>query len=262
MFEELLEDVAQTNGLRETNTWVKLAAGLGAIILCLISTGYAAPLFIALVLSAAVLVLARIDIRFYSELFLVPLWFAILSAVVIVLISGGEHIYWYWDPAPFLSLSVTQESINQGFFVLCRVIGGTSALLFIALTTPMTDLFAVMRRCGIPDYVIDLAMIIYRTIFFLIDQVRQIHHAQVMRLGYSTWRESITTFSILCGAAFIASWDAGDDLIRAMDARCYDGKFAVMGETRPVGISSLAALGIFLIGGSAAVIFTRGMTLL
>ncbi len=262
MFEELLEDVAQNNGLREVNTTVKLAAGLGAIILCLLSTGYLAPLFIALVLSGAVLLLARVDIKTYGELFLVPLWFGLLSAIVIVLISGGEHVYWSWDPLPFLSLSITRESINTGFFILCRVIGGMSALLFIALTTPMTDLFAVMRKCRVPDFVIDLAMIIYRTIFILMDQVRQIYHAQVMRLGYSTWRESITTFASMCGAAFIASWDEGDDLIRAMDARCYDGKFALLGESRPAGFRSVASLCLFLIAGSAAVYASQGMTLL
>jgi cobalt/nickel transport system permease protein len=262
MFEELLEDVAQANGLRETSTWLKLAAGLSAIVLCLLSTGYAAPLFIALVLSAAILFLARVDIRTYAELFLVPLWFALMSAAVIVLISGGEHVFWSWDPLPFLSLSVTRESINTGFFVLCRVIGGMSALLFIALTTPMTDLFVVMRRVRIPDFVIDLAMIIYRTIFFLLDQVRQIYHAQVMRLGYSGWKESVGTFSMLCGASFIAAWDAGDDLVRAMDARCYDGKFALLGENRPVEFRPLACLALFLLAASAAVVATQGMTLL
>ncbi|HEX3001052.1 MAG TPA: cobalt ECF transporter T component CbiQ [Methanoregula sp.] len=262
MFEELLEDVAQKNGLREVNTWLKLAAGISAIVLCLLSTGYISPLFIALVLSAAVLILARVNVLTYAELFLVPLSFALVSAVVIILISGGEHVFWSWDSLPFLALSVTRESVNTGFFVLCRVIGGMSALLFIALTTPMTDLFVVMRKLRVPDFVIDLAMIIYRTIFFLLNQVRQIHSAQVMRLGYSGWRESIHTFAMLCGAAFIASWDAGDDLVRAMDARCFDGKFALLGENRPVELRPLFALTIFLVMASAAVIATQGMTLL
>jgi cobalt/nickel transport system permease protein len=262
MFEELLEDVAQKNDLRGVNTWLKLAAGLSALVLCLLSTGYASPLFIALVLSAAILILARVDIRTYAELFLVPLWFAVMSVIVIVLISGGEHVFWSWDPLPFLSLSVSRESINTGFFILCRVIGSMSSLLFIALTTPMTDLFVVMRKCNIPDFVIDLAMIIYRTIFFLMDQVQQIYRAQVMRLGYTGWRESIQSFSMLCGAAFIASWDEGDDLIRAMDARCYDGKFALLGENRPVEIRPLAGLVLFLAGALVAVVASQGMTLL
>jgi cobalt/nickel transport system permease protein len=262
MFEALLEDVAQNNGLREVNPWVKLAAGLSALVFCLLSTGYASPLFIALVLSGAVLLLARVDIRTYAELFLVPVWFAVMSAIVIVFITGGEQVFWSWEPLPFLSLSVSRESINMGFFILCRVIGSMSALLFIALTTPMTDLFMVMRKCKIPEFVIDLAMIIYRTIFFLMDQVQQIRNAQVMRLGYSGWRESINTFAMLCGAAFIASWDAGDDLIRAMDARCYDGKFALLGENRPVELRPLAALVVFIGVASGIVVATQSMTLL
>jgi len=262
MFEELLEDVAQKNGLREVNTWVKLATGLGAITLCLLSGSYVSPLFIAIILSAAILLLARVDPRTYAELFLVPLWFAGMSAAVLVLISGGEQVFWSWNPLPFLSLSISRESINTGFFVLCRVIGGMSALLFIAVTIPMTDLFIVMRNVRVPDYVIDLAMIIYRTIFFLMDQVQQIYRAQVMRLGYSGWKESITTFSMMCGASFIASWDAGDDLVRAMDARCYDGKFALLGENRPVEVRPLCGLLLFLVAGAAVVTVTQGMTLL
>ena len=174
------------------------------------------------------------DAKTYAELFIVPFWFAVMSVAGIILIYGGQDVFWSWDLLPSFTLSITRESINQGIFVFCRVIGGMSAMIFIALTTPMTDIFIVFRQCRIPEVVIDLMMIIYRTIFILLDQVIQIYNAQVMRLGYSTWRESIHSFASLCGAAFIASWEAGEDLIRAMDARCYDGKFALLGENRPV----------------------------
>jgi cobalt/nickel transport system permease protein len=262
MFEELLEDIAQTNGLREVNTYLKIAAGLGAIVLCLLSTSYIAPLAIALALSLALILLARIDCRTYAELFLVPLWFALLSIAGIILISGGETVFWHWTPLPWLSFSVTRESINLGVYVFCRIIGGMSALCFIALTTPMTDLFIVMRRCRLPEAVIDLMMIIYRTIFILMDQVTQIYRAQVMRLGYSGMRESVQSCATLCGAAFIASWNSGEDLVRAMDARCYTGKFALMGENRPVEGVPLLALVLFLAGSSAIVLVSGTITLI
>lgn len=262
MFEELLENIAQNNGLREVNTYIKLAAGSGAIVLCLLATGYAAPLVIALILACAILFLAKVDAKTYAELFFTPLSFALVSAVVIVLISGGETSYWNWSPVPSFSLSISRESINYGIFILCRVIGCISALCFISLTTPMTDLFAVMHRCRIPECVIDLAMVIYRTIFSLIDQVRLIYNAQVMRLGYSGWQESVISFSSLCGAAFIASWDSGNDMIRAMDARCYAGKFATLGENRPVELFPLLACMMFLSAGAAAVIVSQGMTVI
>jgi cobalt/nickel transport system permease protein len=257
MFEELLEDIAQNNGLREVNTYLKLTAGIGAILLCLISTSYLPPLFIFIVLTGAVIFLARVDAHTYGELFIFPLGFAIMSVAGIILITGGQDIFWRWDLLPGFSLSITRESINQGFFVFCRVIGGMSAMCFISLTTPMTDIFTAFRQCRMPESVIDLMMMIYRTIFILMDQVIQIYQAQVMRLGYSTYRESITSFSSLCGASFIASWDAGEDLIRAMDARCYDGKFALLGESHPVEAVPCCAVAIFL-ALSACVVIASG----
>ena len=262
MFEELLEDIAQKNGLREVNTYLKLAAGLGAILLCLLSSSYLSPLFIAVVLTCAILILARVDAKTYAELFIIPFWFAILSVAGIILITGGQDIFWQWNILPSFSLSITRQSINQGLFVFCRVIGGMSAMIFIALTTPMTDIFIVFRQCRVPEVVIDLMMIIYRTIFILIDQVIQIYQAQVMRLGYSTYHESLHSFATLCGAAFIASWNAGEDLIRAMDARCYDGKFALLGENRPVERIPCLAVVCFLTLSAAVVIISGTITII
>jgi cobalt/nickel transport system permease protein len=262
MYEEFLEDIAQTNGLREVNTYLKLIAGLGAILLCLLSTSFIAPLFIAIVLSGAILFLAKIDARTYGELFIVPFSFAVMSVAVIILLSGGGEVYWNWNPLPWFSLSITSESINEGFFVFCRVIGGMSALIFIAITTPMTDLFIVMRQLRIPEVVLDLAMIIYRNIFMIMDQLVQTYRAQVMRLGYGSFRESIQSFATMCGSVFIASWDSGEDLIRAMDARCYTGKFAVLGETRPVEPLPLFAVAGFLIVSSLVVVISMNITLI
>ena len=262
MFEDILENIAQKNGLRQVNTYLKLAAGTGAILLCLSSTSYIAPLFIAALLTLAILFLARVDAKTYAGLFIHPVWFAIVSVAGIVLVYGGSTVFWSWDPLPWFSLSITRESINQGFFVFSRIVGGMSAVCFIALTTPMTDLFIVMRQCRIPDAVIDLAMIIYRTIFIIVDQVQQIYNAQVMRLGYSTFRESIYSFASLCGAVFIASWTAGEDLIKAMEARCYDGKFALLGETRPVERIPLFAVMAFLSLSSLVIICSGNMTII
>ena len=262
MYEELLEDLAQKNGLREVNTYIKLITGLGAIILCLLSTSFISPLFIALILSCSILILARVEAKTYAELFIVPLGFAAMSVTGIILIYGGDDIFWQWNIMPWLPVSVTRESINQGVFVLCRIIGGMSAMIFIALTTPMTDIFIVLRQCRVPESVIDLMMIIYRTIFILMDQVIQIYHAQVMRLGYSRYRESVRSLAVLCGAAFIASWHAGDDLIRAMDARCYDGKFALLGETRPLETVPVLAAAVFLVLSAAVVMLSGNTTLL
>jgi cobalt/nickel transport system permease protein len=61
----------------------------------------------------------------------------------------------------------------------------------------------------------------------------------------------------MCGAVYIASWDAGEDLIHAMDSRCYEGKFALLGDTRPIERMPLFVVTAFLLIGSAVVLLTR-----
>jgi len=255
MYEEFLEDIAQGNGLREVNPSLKLATALGGILLCLLSASYAPPLAIALLLSSGILLLARVDARTYGELFLAPFTFALMSVSVIILLSGGGTPFWSWSPLPWLTFSITRASLDEGILVFSRVLGGMSALIFIALTTPMTDLFAVMHRLRIPDEILDLAMMIYRTIFLILDQLVQTYQAQCMRLGYSSFRESVRSLSTLCGAVFVGSWMAGEDLVRAMDARCYSGRFAMPEEIRPVEARHLLGAAGFLLVSSLIVLF-------
>ena len=256
MFEELLENIAQENGLREVNPYLKLMVSLGAILLCLLSGSFVAPLAIALLLSLGVLLLARVSPRTYGELFVAPLSFAFAGVLVILLISDGGNPLWSWTPFPWLSLTVTAASVNEGILVLSRMIGGMSALIFLAVTTPMTDLFLVMRRCRVPEPVLDLAMMIYRAIFLTLDQLVQTYQAQQMRLGYSTFGESIRSLSSLCGSVFIGSWLAGEDLVRAMDARCSAGRFAMLGRVQPVEALPLLVVAGFLALSAVVVVLT------
>lgn len=260
MYEELLEDIAQSNGLREVSPYLKLAAALGAILLCLLSVSWVAPLAIALLLSLGILLLARVEPRTYGKLFLAPLSFALASVIVILLLTGGSDPLWGWSPLPWLSLSLTQESIGEAALVLARMIGGMSALIFLAVTTPMTDLFLVMRQCRLPETVLDLAMMIYRAIFLILDQVVQTYQAQRMRLGYSSFGESVRSLSTLCGSVFIGSWLAGEDLVRAMDARCSAGKFAMLGRIQPVEARPLLAVMAFLAVSAVIVALTGDVT--
>ncbi len=147
MFEELLEDIAQKNGTpgSEYDPQTGRRSWCNPPLPPLMRVMFL-PLFIALILTGAILFLARVDAKTYAELFIVPLWFAIMSVAGIILISGGQDIFWKWDILSSFSLSVTRESINQGVFVFCRVLGGMSAMCFISLTTPMTDIFTVLRQ--------------------------------------------------------------------------------------------------------------------
>jgi cobalt/nickel transport system permease protein len=135
------------------------------------------------------------------------------------------------------------------------------SLYFIALTTPMTEVFDIFRRLGVPAVLIDLAMLIYRFIFILIEEAGQIYRSQVMRLGYGRFRESVNSFGMLAGALFLRTWESGEALVLAMDARCYDGKLGIPGDARPISYPALAVALVYL-GAVLAVSLKTGGPLL
>ena len=195
----------------------------------------------------------------YGELLIAPAIFTVMSVVVLLFLLGGGDVIWQFNPVLWINLTITTGSLSQSTLVFFRVFGCSISLFFIVLTTPVTDLFNGMKRIGIPIELIDLMMIIYRYIFIVHAQAVEIWQAQVMRLGYSRPREAIRSFSLLCGMLFISSWNAGEDLIRAMDCRCYDGIFPSLDLAEPVQMRSLIPVIAYLAGlGGVLIVMTTG----
>ncbi len=240
---ETLEDYARTNGLKEISPGLKLFVGLSSILLSVSSPGPLAPLLVAASMSAAILLLARIPPRAYARLLLVPVSFAMMSIAVVLFITESGTVLF---DIPGLPLAVTAGGANLAVLLVARVAGGMCSLYFIALTTPMTGVFDILRRLGVPAVLIDIAMLTYRFIFILIDEASSIYRSQVMRLGYSRFRESVHSSGMLAGALFIRTWESGEALVLAMDARCYDGKLSVPEDTRPVSARAFAVALIYI----------------
>lgn len=246
MLEHLLDTAAQASAFRHIHPGTKLLLCLGSLIICLVSPSPVVPLISGMVLSIVLLVPARVSPVLYGELLLGPAIFTMISVLVLLFLVGGGDLLWRFNPAPWLNLTITEGSLREGILVMCRVFGCSVSLFFLPLTTPMTDLFNGMKRAGIPIELIDLMMIIYRYIFIVYDQAAEIWHAQVMRLGYSRPIEAIRSFSTLCGMLFISSWNAGEDLIWAMDFRCYAGIFPSLDRAEPIRIQSLVPVAFYL----------------
>jgi cobalt/nickel transport system permease protein len=260
MIETNLDSVAQQSAFRHINTGTKLILAFGSLILCLISPSPVVPLISGIILSLVLIVPGRTSPLLYGELLLGPAIFTVISVVVLLFLLGGGDVIWRFNPVPWINLTITTGAVRQSTLVLCRVFGCSISLFFIALTTPMTDLFNGMKRIGIPIELIDLMMIIYRFIFIVYAQAVEIWQAQVMRLGYSRLRESIRSFSMLCGMLFISSWNAGEDLIHAMDCRCYDGIFPSLDLAEPVQMRSLIPVLLYLAGlGGILLVLTPGV---
>jgi len=256
---DLLDYYAQSNALRDVSSRLKLLLGLGGMLLCVFSATPIAPLFIAATMSLITVKLARIPWRFYCALLLIPLSFALISAMVVAFMTGtGDRIF----AVNLFGLNICRDGANLALLLIARTFGGMCSLFFIALTTPMIEIFSDLKRLGVPETVIDLSMMIYRYIFVFLDQAAVIHNAQVMRLGDAGIRKSLNSFAMLSSVLFLRAWEQGERLIIAMDARCYNGKLSIMersGRAEPKEI--FAVLGYITATGAIAFL-TRDIQLL
>jgi cobalt/nickel transport system permease protein len=256
----LLDDYAHANALRDVSARIKLILGLGAIIICVSSPTPLAPLFVAATLGLATVILAKIPARVYSHLLLVPLSFALLSAAVVAFMHGtGQTLFSY---SLFgITLAVREDGANLASLLIARTFGGMCSLYFIALTTPMIEIFATLKSLRVPSSVIELSMMIYRYIFVFLDQAASIHNAQVMRLGDSGARSSLHSFAMLSSVLFLRSWEQGERLVLAMDSRCYDGKLDIMEQYGSATNRQTLAVAAYLTAAATIAVLSRGASL-
>jgi cobalt/nickel transport system permease protein len=257
---DLLDGYAHSNALRDKSPRLKLLLGLGAMLLSVASATPVAPIFIAVTMSLITLGLARIPGRIYSALLLIPFSFSILSAVVIAFLYGGGNQLFAFDVLG-ISLGIREDGANLALLLMARTFGGMCSLFFIALTTPMLEIFSIFKSLGLPDFLIELSMLMYRYIFVFLDQAAMIHSAQVMRLGDAGIKNSLNSLSLLSGILFLRSWEQGERLIVAMDARCYNGKLNLMEETGKIEPRAIFAVIGYIALVAAIAILSRGTQL-
>jgi cobalt/nickel transport system permease protein len=258
---DLLDDYAQSNALRGSDPRLKLALGLGAIIFCVSSVSPIAPLFVAFSMGLITVILAKIPVRFYSKLLLIPISFALLSAAVVAFMHGTGSSLFSVDIFGF-DLGIREDGANLALLLISRTLGGMCSLFFIALTTPMIEIFAVLKALRIPESMIELSMMIYRYIFVFLDQAAMIHSGQVMRLGNSGLKNSLNSFAMLSSVLFLRSWEQGERLVVAMDARCYNGKLDLVEQSSNVEPRAIFAAAAYLVAVAAVAVLTRNVQLL
>ncbi|MBI5681308.1 MAG: cobalt ECF transporter T component CbiQ [Methanobacterium sp.] len=236
MFENTLDNYAHSNNLKDMNIYFKVLLGILTMLVSLISTSPVVPLIITIFMSILIVFKAKISWKFYLKFFLIPFSFGLLTFVFMALFFGvGSHVLEFG----IFNLAVTEDGFNLGFLVFARMLGGFTCLAFLALTTPMTELFSVLKLVKIPRIVLELAMLMYRYIFVFLDEAINMYHSQETRLGYSSLKKSFKSMGMLGSNLFIRTWDKGEQAYIAMESRCYDGSIKTFKE--PEGIGSIGA---------------------
>lgn len=132
---------------------------------------------------------------------------------------------------------------------VARSLGALAALLFLVLTTPLPDLIALLRRLKVPETLLDLMVLCYRTLFVFSECLTAMGTAQAARLGYGTPRLALRSLGQLAANLAAQTWQRAEALHQAALARNNDGPLLFLEPAwdharRDTAIAGLAGLGL------------------
>lgn len=244
MFENTLDGYAHSNGFRNVNTYFKVLFAIITMLVSLVSTSPVVPFLIFLILTCVIIFGAKIPYKFYLKFLSVPFIFAFITFIFMAIFFGiGTHVL----ELGIFNLGVTSDGFNLGLLVFARIMGGFSCLAFMALTTPMTEIFSVLEDIKIPQIVLEIAMLMYRYIFVFLDEAINMYHSQETRLGYSSIKKTYNSLGMLASNLFIITWIKGEQAYVAMESRCYNGSIKTIkkGSIKNIGARNLVLLVLF-----------------
>ena len=179
---------------------------------------FPAAVMIAAGMTAAALAGARVPVRVWLGCALAPAGFMLTGAVALAVQFDGH------------GFSLSPVGLAAAGGLIARALAGLSCLLFLALTTPATDLMAGLRRLGVPAEIVEVALLMYRFIFLIADEAFAMNAAQAARLGHATGCRRLRSLGLLLASLLPRALDRARRLETGLAARGWDGEMRVLSD--------------------------------
>ncbi len=200
---------------------VKMVLLAGALAVNLTAGGIRIPLLL-LALSLVLVLAAGVRAGAFFRRMAVPTTLALVAFIT--------QLFWVKQGAvlttvPLFSWDwvITAGGVARGLELAGRIVGGMSVLLFFSLSTPLPELMRAARFFHCPPVLVELAMIMYRYIFLLLEEGTRIRTAQKCRLGFVDFRSTLRSSGILGGMLILRTFDRAERSFAAMRCRGYRG---------------------------------------
>ncbi|WP_457611727.1 cobalt ECF transporter T component CbiQ [Methanocaldococcus sp.] len=218
-----LDYIVYSNNLRKVNAKPKILYTIVSLLISLFSKNILVPFIIFLVSSYLIIFKAKIQKKIYFYLLLPAVGFALFNLIFMSV--------WYGETVIFklFIFEFKKEGFLQGLLIFFRILGGVSTMLFLALTTPTIEIFYSLKKY-LPKEFLDIAMMMYRYIFVLLDNFLTMKFAQETRLGFKDLKSSYKALGMIMANLFIRTYDKGEKLYIAMESRGYDGNIKILSE--------------------------------
>jgi cobalt/nickel transport system permease protein len=240
-----IDDAAWSSAWRPRSPVDKLLLCLGLVGCALVLPAWPGDLLVGLAATVLALGPARVPARTFGLALRLPLAFITLGALTSVVSLGDDGLGWAPDAAA------------RAGSLAGSALAGSAAVLLLATTTPLSDLLPALRRLGVPSAVVEVASVVYRLLFVLLDSLRTIREAQTARMGYSSVRRSYRSAGALAAAVLTRSWERARRMQEGLAGRGMETGLRVLPEVLP---SSRVFLGTAVLGLAAVVSVSTGLS--
>jgi cobalt/nickel transport system permease protein len=232
-----LDDAAWNGAWRTRSTVEKTLLCGGLLVVAATSSGIGVSVLVLVATLCVALGPARVPARSYLLALAAPVGFVLVGGAAIAVTSTGA-VAQVASAGPF---AVTRASLLDAAEVVTRSVAAMAALTLLATTTPITDLLTGLRRLRVPEVVLDVAAVMYRMLFGLLDAVLGIAESQRARLGYVNGRTARRSAGMLAGAALQRAWLRSRRLEDGLAGRGYTGALITLASPRPVSVGFVVA---------------------
>ncbi|MCR5026579.1 MAG: cobalt ECF transporter T component CbiQ [Methanobrevibacter sp.] len=219
-----MDYIAHNNNLTEANPYYKLFITIILLVVTLVLDNLYFDVFIFLVMSILILAVAKINYKSYLKFLSIPMAFLIITCLFLMFFFGkGEVIY----ETGIFGIVVRADSFHYAVYTFMRVLGCFPCLGFLALTTPIAKILHCLDTLKVPKILIEIALLMYNTIFIFLNEIDTMKKAQETRLGYHSYISSFKSLGALASTIFLRSLDKSETLQHSLDSRGYTGELPV-----------------------------------
>ena len=255
----MLDTLAAHSGMKDVSPGLKTAFSVLVLLLCVGASDAVVGTAVALSMILAMVFLGKTPAVRVATLLRIPLMFLLVSCLVILLEVCREPVGLWQLRLGSRWLCVTSQSLHHAVTLFFQAMGAVCCLYFLSSTTPMSQLIDVLRRCHVPELVIELMYLIYRYLFVLLDVQRQLTTAASARLGYDGFRRSISTAGRVSGTLLASSFRRSSLCFDAMESRGYDGKLMFLSHTPRLRLKHLLAACAYVLALLGLILIRKGL---
>ncbi len=223
----LIDKLAYASELKTTDPLLKILFALINIFICIWANSFVISGLIMAVMLTLIMAVGKTKWSNVRHLLSIPSAFIIIGSAAIALSLG-------FSPENMLAslriggIYLGIGEIGTALRTMAKCFGSVSCMYFISLTTPMSDLFGLLRKSVIPNFIVEITELIYRYIFVLYDAADRMHTAQASRLGYNSLKLSYRSTGILAANLFMRAFRQAERTYTAMESRGYDGNIELL----------------------------------